>query len=321
MLLALLVCLSGGSALGQPGNAVSIRDYSYQPGTLTVAAGTTVTWTNDGNVPHTVTSNERTFDSGDIAPGGTFSYTFNQPGSYPYHCSLHPSMQGQIEVTSGTVTPATQALVAPSATPSAIQYDVSQYTQYYEMTGEAAPTTPITTPEEYDIKGKEPSMLYFYGPQNPIPYSQYQTYATYTGGNSLWIQGATSWTQYAKVPQGARLSLIALTSTPGNGYLYEIYPSGKLVKNNYYFYPYNRINYYADEVGQHVLLFVLNNYPSNAMLIDVVKYSPPAGGYQPPVTYQQPSGYQQQAGYQQSSSYQSTPTYQQSGGYQSSGGY
>jgi hypothetical protein len=94
-----------------------------------------------------------------------------------------------------------------------------------------------------------------------------------------------------------------------------------LVKNNYYFYPYNRINYYADEVGQHVLLFVLNNYPSNAMLIDVVKYSPPAGGYQPPVTYQQPSGYQQQAGYQQSSSYQSTPTYQQSGGYQSSGGY
>ncbi|HSD57308.1 MAG TPA: cupredoxin family copper-binding protein, partial [Methanotrichaceae archaeon] len=226
MLLALLACLSGGYALGQPsGNAVEIRDFSYQPGTLTVAAGTTVTWTNDGNVPHTVTSDERTFDSGDIAPGGSFSYTFTQPGSYPYHCTLHPSMQGQIEVTSGAVAAATKALVAPSAT----QYDVSQYTQYYQMTGEAAPTTPVTTPEKYDIKGKEPSMLYFYGQQNPIPYSQYQTYATYTGGNSLWIQGATSWTQYAKVPLGARLSLIALTSTMGNGYFYEIYPSGKLV--------------------------------------------------------------------------------------------
>ena len=318
MMLALLACLSGGYALGQPsGNAVDIRDFSYQPGTLTVAAGTTVTWTNDGNVPHTVTSNERTFDSGDIAPGGSFSYTFTQPGSYPYHCTLHPSMQGRIEVTSGTVAAATKALVAPDVS----QYDVSQYTQYYQMTGEAAPTTPVTTPEKYDIRGKEPSMLYFYGQQNPIPYSQYQTYATYTGGNSLWIQGATSWTQYAKVPQGSRLSLIALTSTMGNGYLYEIYPSGKLVKNNYYFYPYNRINYYADEVGQHVLLFVLNNYPSNAVLIDVTSYSPPPGGYQPSVTYQQPSGYQQQAGYQQSSSYQSTPTYQQSGGYQSSGGY
>ncbi len=308
MLLALLVCLSGGYALGQSGSAVEIRDFSFQPGTLTVAAGTTVTWTNDGSVPHTVTSNERTFDSGDIAPGGSFSYTFDQPGSYSYHCSLHPSMQGQIEVTSGTAASATQALVAPSAT----QYDVSQYTQYYEMTGEAAPTTPVTTPEKYDVKGKEPSMLYFYGQQNPIPYSQYQTYATYTGGNSLWIQGATSWTQYAKVPQGARLSLIALTSTMGNGYLYEIYPSGKLVKNNYYFYPYNRINYYADEVGQHVLLFVLNNYPSNAVLIDVTSYSPPSGGYQPPTTYQQSTSYQ---------STQSTPTYQPSGGYQSSGGY
>jgi hypothetical protein len=229
-------------------------------------------------------------------------------------------MQGRIEVTSGTVAAATKALVAPDVS----QYDVSQYTQYYQMTGEAAPTTPVTTPEKYDVKGKEPSMLYFYGQQNPIPYSQYQTYATYTGGNSLWIQGATSWTQYAKVPQGARLSLIALTSTMGNGYFYEIYPSGKLVKNNYYFYPYNRINYYADEVGQHVLLFVLNNYPSNAVLIDVTSYSPPPGGYQPPTTYQQPSGYQQQAGYQQSTSYQSTqstPTYQQSGGYQSTGGY
>ena len=144
MLLALLVFLSGGYVLGQSSsNAVEIRDFSYQPDTLTVAAGTTVTWTNDGTVPHTVTSNQRTFDSGDIAPGGTFSYTFDQPGSYPYHCTLHPSMQGQIEVTSETATAATQALIAPSAT----QYDVSQYTQYYEMTGQAAPTTAVTTPE------------------------------------------------------------------------------------------------------------------------------------------------------------------------------
>lgn len=211
-----------------------------------------------------------------------------------------------------------------SGTTGTAQDDVSLYSQYYKMTGEAAPTTPLTAPKEYDIKGKEPTTLYFYGQKDAIPYSQYQTYATYTGGNSLWIQGPTSWTQYAKVPTGSRLSLLAIASTVGNGYLYEIYPSGRLVWNNYYFYPYNYIDYYADEVGPHVLLFLLNNYPSNAVVVDVVKYTPPYGGYQQyqqPAVYQQPSGYSQQEAYQQPSGYQPSQTYQQSGGYQSSGGY
>lgn len=193
--------------------------------------------------------------------------------------------------------------------------DVTQYSQYYRMTGEAAPTTYMTAPQEYAVKGKEPSTLYLYGQQNPIPYSQYQTYATYTGGNSLWIQGTTSWTQYATVPEGSRLWLIALASAAGDGYFYEIYPSGKCVKNDYYFYPYNRIDYYAYEVGPHILLFLQNNYPSNVVVINVVKYSPPYGGYQQPATYQQPVTYQQQTGYQQQTSYQQT------GGYQSTGGY
>lgn len=186
--------------------------------------------------------------------------------------------------------------------------NTAQYSQYYRMTGEATPTTYMTAPQEYDIKGKEPSELYFYGQQNPTPYSQYQTYATYTGGYSLWIQGATSWTQYAKVPEGSRSWLIALSPVAGNGYFYDIYPSGKLVKNDYYFYPYNRIDYYAYEAGPHVLLFLLNNYPSNAVVIDVVKYTPPYGGYQQPATYQQQPPYQQ------------TP-YQQQTGYQQQGGY
>ncbi len=182
--------------------------------------------------------------------------------------------------------------------------DTAQYSQYYRVTGEAAPATYITAPQEWDIKGKEPSTLYFYGTKNPIPYSLYQGYAAYTGGYSLWIQGTTSWTQYAKVPEGSRLWLLALASAAGNGYFYEIYPSGKLVKNDYNFYPYNRIDYYAYEVGPHVLIFLLNNYPSNAVVIDVVKYSPPYEGYQQPAPYQQPATYQQPTPYQQQTGYQ-----------------
>lgn len=337
VLLALLACLSICTVQGQPsGNAVQIKDFSYEPSQLTVSAGTTVTWTNYGSTPHTVTSDDGKFNSGNIAPGAQYSYTFAQPGSYPYHCTIHPSMKGTITVTSETAASAATSAANIMATnallvPGTSQVDISQYSQYYKMTGSAAPTTPVTTPEKIDITGKEPTTLYFSGQENAIPYSQYQTYATYTSGNSLWIEGATSWTQYAMAPQGSSLSLIAITPTGGNGVLYEIYPSGKLSLYNLYFYPYNRIGFYADEIGQHILLFMLNNQPSNAVVIDVVSYYPTSGGYQQPLgyqqssnyqssqTYQPPSGYPQTGGYQQTSSYQSS--YQQSANSGSSGGY
>jgi hypothetical protein len=107
-----------------------------------------------------------------------------------------------------------------------------------------------------------------------VPYSQFQSYATYTGGYSLWIQGSTSWTQYAQVPQGSSLSLLATSSTGGNGYLYEIAPDGKLTKNSFYFYPgNNHIGFFADKTGQHILLFVIGNQVSNAIVIDVTRPS------------------------------------------------
>jgi hypothetical protein len=103
-----------------------------------------------------------------------------------------------------------------------------------------------------------------------VPYSQYQTYSTYTGDNSLWIQGSTSWTQYAAIPQGAVMSLLATTSSGGSGYLYEITPDGQLTKNYYNFIPgYNQINFYADTVGQHILLFAIGNQIRSAVVIDV----------------------------------------------------
>jgi plastocyanin len=80
------------------GNSVTISNFSFSPSNLTVSAGTTVTWTNNDAVAHTSTSNSGAWDSGNIAQGGTFSFTFDSTGTYPYHCTPHPQMTGQIIV-------------------------------------------------------------------------------------------------------------------------------------------------------------------------------------------------------------------------------
>ena len=79
-------------------NAISIQDFSFNPSSLTVSVGTTVNWTNNGNVAHTVTSDTNIFDSGQISPGAGFSYTFNESGTFNYHCNNHPDMHGTIIV-------------------------------------------------------------------------------------------------------------------------------------------------------------------------------------------------------------------------------
>jgi plastocyanin len=74
------------------GTSVTIQNFAFNPGSLTVKAGTTVTFTNQDSVPHTVTSDTGAFDSGTLAPGKSFTFTFQTPGSYSYHCSIHASM-------------------------------------------------------------------------------------------------------------------------------------------------------------------------------------------------------------------------------------
>jgi plastocyanin len=83
-------------AIVQPGEQESWR---YDPPTLTVSAGTTVTWINGGNTTVTVTSPDLLFDSGDIPPGGRFRMTFEAPGTFRYFCVPYPNMKGSIIVT------------------------------------------------------------------------------------------------------------------------------------------------------------------------------------------------------------------------------
>jgi plastocyanin len=82
-------------------NAIELRidNFSFGPMTLTVAAGTTVTWTNDDDVPHTVVSDDKTtFKSKALDTGEHFSYTFSKPGKYSYFCSVHPKMTAEVVV-------------------------------------------------------------------------------------------------------------------------------------------------------------------------------------------------------------------------------
>jgi plastocyanin len=78
---------------------VSVQDNSFSPATLKVAVGDTVTFTNDGAVTHTVTATSGAkFDSGSLAPGKTFKFTAEKAGTVSYVCTIHPGMQGTIEV-------------------------------------------------------------------------------------------------------------------------------------------------------------------------------------------------------------------------------
>ena len=88
---------SSGGGSGNPGaNEVWIQSMAFNPGNRTVSVNTTVTWTNKDAVAHTVTGTG--WGSGNLAQNATFTHTFDTAGSYPYHCTIHPSMTATITV-------------------------------------------------------------------------------------------------------------------------------------------------------------------------------------------------------------------------------
>jgi plastocyanin len=81
-----------------PATEVKIDNFSFGPAAITVAAGTTVTWTNRDDIPHTVVADDKSFKSKVLDTDEKFSYTFSKPGTYPYFCSVHPKMTGKVIV-------------------------------------------------------------------------------------------------------------------------------------------------------------------------------------------------------------------------------
>ena len=79
-------------------NSVSIVNMAFSSASLTVSVGSTVTWTNNDNMTHTVTADDNSFDSGNILVGNKYSKVFSTAGTYTYHCTIHPNMKGTIIV-------------------------------------------------------------------------------------------------------------------------------------------------------------------------------------------------------------------------------
>ncbi len=78
--------------------AVTISDFAFTPASITVAKGSSVTWTNNGPSTHTVTAGDSSFNSGNVAAGGKFTHTFSASGTFAYHCTIHPQMTGSVTV-------------------------------------------------------------------------------------------------------------------------------------------------------------------------------------------------------------------------------
>jgi plastocyanin len=91
-------------APGAPGVAtgtdkIAIKNYTFVPPSVTVAAGTTVTWTNNDGFDHEITQNDAGFAGPDIKPGASFSHKYDKAGTYAYHCGIHNYMTGSVTVT------------------------------------------------------------------------------------------------------------------------------------------------------------------------------------------------------------------------------
>jgi plastocyanin len=105
--LLLATALAAGAAMtpiGDPATSaatptvVVIQDFAFSPSSMTVAPGTTVTWVNQDESPHTITDQGKAFRSAALDTNDRFSYTFTQPGKFTYYCTLHPMMIGKIIV-------------------------------------------------------------------------------------------------------------------------------------------------------------------------------------------------------------------------------
>lgn len=86
------------AAVTIPRGAEVLGNRAFMPDELDIAVGTTVTWTNTDSEAHTSTSNGSGWNSGTIAPGQGFSFTFQTAGTFAYHCAIHPGMVGSVVV-------------------------------------------------------------------------------------------------------------------------------------------------------------------------------------------------------------------------------
>jgi len=169
--IGVLACtLAAAAVVGVPAawganSSVSIQNFSFQPQSVTINVGETVTWTmRDANTQHTVTADNSSFNSGNLSTGQSFAHTFGQAGSFSYHCSIHTYMTGTVNVVGGGGSPAptsppatapapsSSPQAAPAATPSATAapHTTTAPPTTAAPTTTSSPTTTIAPPAAAD---------------------------------------------------------------------------------------------------------------------------------------------------------------------------
>jgi len=114
LMIALLVSVSAAGAQDsgveavpvQDARSVDIGDNFFDPPDVAIEPGSTITWTNNGALPHTVTADDGSFDSGRLNPGDSYTVAFDGQGTVTYHCAIHPEMRGSVTVGVGGGGPA-----------------------------------------------------------------------------------------------------------------------------------------------------------------------------------------------------------------------
>ncbi|HZO07378.1 MAG TPA: cupredoxin family copper-binding protein [Solirubrobacterales bacterium] len=87
-----------GGGNGTAATEVEIVEFAYDPDPIEVEAGSTVSWTNEDSAPHTATADDGSFDTDTLDKGKTGKVTFEEAGTFPYFCEIHPTMHGTVEV-------------------------------------------------------------------------------------------------------------------------------------------------------------------------------------------------------------------------------
>ncbi|MFZ3050213.1 hypothetical protein [Methanothrix sp.] len=161
--------------------------------------------------------------------------------------------------------PSDPSLYAAGAAESAF----TPYSEYFAAATKAAESGVIGAPAQYDISGKEPIAVY-YGDGQGLEYPQYAS--AMASRSDLWIKGTTNWSQYAVVPLGSRLELVAYVPQGGDAGFYQTIQTGSIFHDygTYQLDPgYSNMSFDADQAGRHMLYFVINNQPSNVVIVDV----------------------------------------------------
>ena len=152
----------------------------------------------------------------------------------------------------------------------------SPFTEYYVTSGMPVVSGIINNPTRFDVTQKTPSRVY-YGAGVGLPYPQYASIVP-PKTNDLWIQGASNWTQYVVTPIGTWLQMVANAPVGGPAGFYEMTQTDTTSSKyqTYQFNPgYNTMSFNADQVGRHMLYFVVNNQPSNVVVVDVFAQAQP----------------------------------------------